>query len=558
MSSTKMLEDFANKEYEHGFVTEVDQDVLPPGLDEDVIRTISARKNEPEWLLEWRLKAFAHWQTMEEPHWPMAEYPPVDYQAISYFAAPKKQLESLDEVDPEILATYEKLGIPLEEQKILAGVAVDAVFDSVSVATTFKDKLAELGIIFCSFSEAVQEHPELVKRAPWIGGADLDNFFATLNSAVFTDGSFVYIPKGVRCPMELSTYFRINAQNTGQFERTLIVADEESYVSYLEGCTAPSATRISSTPQWWNSSPSGTPRSSTPPSRTGTRRQGDRRGRHLQLRHQARYLPRRPGQDQLDPGRDRIVHHLEVPVGDPQGRRLGGRVLLGGPDRRAPAGRHRHQDDPPGQQHQSTIISKGISAGRGQNTYRGLVKVAKNARDARNFSQCDSMLIGDRCGAHTFPYHRHPQSHGSAGARGDHLEDRRGPDLLLQPARPGHRGRRVHDRQRLLQGGLLGAPDGVRGGGPEAARREPRGLGGVEGSRMNVLRRRSAPRARAQSASENTRRTHGYASVFRRHLNSEPTAHLIRSGRSSWIHDTRRTQSAASALGRTEGRTCSN
>ncbi len=240
-SQDKIIEEFANREYEHGFVTDIEQDTLPPGLDENVIRHISAKKSEPEWLLEWRLKAYRQWLEMTEPRWPNVSYSEIDYQASSYFSAPKKkELQSLDEVDPEILATYKKLGIPLEEQKILAGVAVDAVFDSVSVATTFKEKLSELGIIFCSFSEAVKDHPDLVKQ--YLGSvvpATTDNFFATLNSAVFTDGSFVYIPKGVRCPMELSTYFRINAANTGQFERTLIVADKGAYVSYLEGCTAP-------------------------------------------------------------------------------------------------------------------------------------------------------------------------------------------------------------------------------------------------------------------------------------------------------------------------------
>ncbi|MCB1032259.1 MAG: Fe-S cluster assembly protein SufB, partial [Acidobacteria bacterium] len=240
--STTMLEEFAEREYEFGFVTDIEQETLPPGLDEDVVRQISAKKGEPEWLLEWRLKAYRHWLTMEEPRWPNVSYPPIDYQAISYFAAPKSDKDrpkSLDEVDPELLRTYEKLGIPLKEQEMLAGVAVDAVFDSVSVATTFKDKLAKLGIIFCSFSEAVKEHPELVKQ--YLGSVVpySDNFFATLNSAVFSDGSFVYVPKGVKCPMELSTYFRINAMNTGQFERTLIVVDEGASVSYLEGCTAP-------------------------------------------------------------------------------------------------------------------------------------------------------------------------------------------------------------------------------------------------------------------------------------------------------------------------------
>jgi Fe-S cluster assembly protein SufB len=404
MSSTKMLEDFANKEYEHGFVTEVDQDVLPPGLDEDVIRTISARKNEPEWLLEWRLKAFAHWQTMEEPHWPMAEYPPVDYQAISYFAAPKKQLESLDEVDPEILATYEKLGIPLEEQKILAGVAVDAVFDSVSVATTFKDKLADLGIIFCSFSEAVQEHPELVREHLGSVVPISDNFFATLNSAVFTDGSFVYIPKGVRCPMELSTYFRINAQNTGQFERTLIVADEESYVSYLEGCTAPqrdenqlhaavvelvalrdAEIKYSTVQNWYP----GDKETGAGGIYNFVTKRGICRGDRAKI-----------SWTQVETGSSITWKYPSVILkGDDTVGEFYSVALTAGRQQADTGTKMIHL----GNNTRSTIISKGISAGRGQNTYRGLVKVAKNARDARNFSQCDSMLIGDRCGAHTFP-----------------------------------------------------------------------------------------------------------------------------------------------------------
>ncbi len=351
--SERLLRELARQDYKWGFVTDIEADTVPPGLNEDVIRFISAKKHEPEWLLEWRLKAYRHWLTMPEPHWAKVNYPPIDYQAISYYSAPKQKpaLASLDEVDPELLETYEKLGIPLHEQKLLAGVAVDAVFDSVSVATTFKAKLTELGIIFCSFSEAVREHPELVRKYLGTVVPSTDNFFAALNSAVFTDGSFVYVPKGVRCPMELSTYFRINAANTGQFERTLIVADEGAYVSYLEGCTAPmrdenqlhaavvelvalddAQIKYSTVQNWYPGDKDG---------EGGIYNFVTKRGA----------VRRRPRQDLLDPGRDRLGDHLEVPELHPQGRRLGGRVLLGGPDQQPPAGRHRHQDDPPRQEH---------------------------------------------------------------------------------------------------------------------------------------------------------------------------------------------------------------
>jgi len=403
--STKMLEEFANREYEFGFVTDVEQETLPPGLDENVVRAISAKKAEPEWMTEWRLKAYRHWLTMTEPHWPNVRYQPVDYQAISYFSAPKKKLESLDEVDPEILATYAKLGIPLDEQKVLAGVAVDAVFDSVSVATTFKDKLKELGIIFCSFSEAVREHPELVKR--YLGSVvpHTDNFFAALNSAVFSDGSFVYVPKGVRCPMELSTYFRINAQNTGQFERTLIIADEGAYVSYLEGCTAPmrdenqlhaavvelvalddAEIKYSTVQNWYP---------------------GDKETGEGGIYN---FVTKRG----LCAGSDSKISWTQVETGSAITWKYPSVILRG--DRSvgefysvALTAGHQQADTGTkmihlGNDTRSTIISKGISAGLGQNTYRGLVKVAKRAQNARNFSQCDSMLIGDRCGAHTFPY----------------------------------------------------------------------------------------------------------------------------------------------------------
>jgi len=401
----KIIEEFANREYEHGFVTEVEQDTLPPGLNEEVIRLISEKKGEPEWLLEWRLKAYRHWTTMSEPRWPNVHYPEIDYQAISYFSAPKKKLESLDEVAPEILATYDKLGIPLEEQKVLAGVAVDAVFDSVSVATTFKQKLGELGIIFCSFSEAVREHPELVKK--YLGSVvpATDNFFATLNSAVFSDGSFVYVPAGVRCPMELSTYFRINAANTGQFERTLIVADEGAYVSYLEGCTAPmrdenqlhaavvelvalsdAEIKYSTVQNWY----------------PGDKQTGaggifnfvTKRGICKGARSKISWT-------QVETGSAITWKYPSVILkGDDTVGEFHSVALTAGHQQADTGTKMIHL----GNNTSSTIISKGISAGHGQNTYRGLVKVAKRAHNARNFSQCDSMLIGDRCGAHTFPY----------------------------------------------------------------------------------------------------------------------------------------------------------
>jgi len=401
----KLIEEFANREYEHGFVTEVEQETLPPGLDEDVIRTISAKKSEPEWMTEWRLKAYRRWLEMDEPTWPNVHYSEIDYQAISYFAAPKKkELEGLDELDPEILATYEKLGIPLDEQKILAGVAVDAVFDSVSVATTFKDKLAELGIIFCSFSEALQEHPELVKK--YLGSVVpyTDNFFATLNSAVFSDGSFVYVPKGVRCPMELSTYFRINAQNTGQFERTLIVADEGSYVSYLEGCTAPmrdenqlhaavvelvaldgAEIKYSTVQNWY----------------PGDKETGAGGIYNFVTKRGICEKRAKISWTQVETGSAITWKYPSVILkGDQSVGEFYSVALTSGFQQADTGTKMIHL----GRDTSSTIISKGISAGRGQNTYRGQVKVAKKAENARNFSQCDSMLIGNRCGAHTFPY----------------------------------------------------------------------------------------------------------------------------------------------------------
>ena len=408
MSSTEVskIEELANKEYKYGFVSEIEADSLPNGLNEDIIRQLSAKKNEPKFMLEWRLKSYRHWLTMKEPHWSNVTYPPVDYQAISYYSAPKKKptLKSLDEIDPELLEVYNKLGISLDEQKRLTGVAVDAVFDSVSVATTFKDKLNELGIIFCSFSEAVQNHPELVKK--YLGSVVpyTDNFYATLNSAVFSDGSFAYIPKGVRCPMELSTYFRINAANTGQFERTLIVADEGSYVSYLEGCTAPmrdenqlhaavvelialdnAQIKYSTVQNWYP---------------------GDKEGKggiynFVTKRGACRGFNSKISWTQVETG---SAITWKYPSCILQGDNSVGEFYS------VAMTNNRQQADTGtkmihlGKNTKSTIISKGISAGKSQNSYRGLVRIAKKAENARNFSQCDSLLLGDKCGAHTFPY----------------------------------------------------------------------------------------------------------------------------------------------------------
>jgi len=400
------IEILANREYKYGFVTEVETDSLPPGLNEEIIHMISAKKREPEWLLDWRLKAYRYWLTMHEPTWANIHYPPIDYQAITYYSAPKSQEagpKSLDEVDPELLRTYEKLGIPLTEQELLSGVAVDAVFDSVSVATTFKEKLAKLGIIFCSFSEAVQEHPDLVRKHLGSVVPYSDNFFATLNSAVFSDGSFCYVPKGVRCPMELSTYFRINAKDTGQFERTLIVADEGAYVSYLEGCTAPRRDRNQlhaavvelialdnaqikySTVQNWYP--------------------GDKEGRGGIYN----FVTKR-GKCQ---GVNSKISWTQVETGSAITWKYPGCILQGdnsvGEFYSVALVNNYQQADTGtkmihlGRNTRSTIVSKGISAGHGQNSYRGMVKILKGAQGARNYSQCDSLLIGDKCGAHTFP-----------------------------------------------------------------------------------------------------------------------------------------------------------
>jgi len=401
------VETLANQEYKYGFFTEVDSDTVPPGLDEDVIRLISAKKGEPEWLLEWRLKSYRHWLTMREPTWANVKYPAIDYQAIRYYSSPKSRSDrpqSLEEVDPELLRTYEKLGVPLRERELLAGVAVDAVFDSVSVATTFREKLASLGIIFCSFSEAVHDHPELVKK--YLGSVVpyTDNFFATLNSAVFSDGSFAYVPKGVRCPMELSTYFRINAKNTGQFERTLIVADEGAYVSYLEGCTAPmrdenqlhaavvelvaldnAQIKYSTVQNWYPGDKLG---------RGGIYNFVTKRGKCLGVNSKVSWT-------QVETG---SAITWKYPSCILQGENSVGEfysVALTNNYQQADTGTKMIHI---GRNTKSTIVSKGISAGHGQNSYRGAVRILKGAENARNYSQCDSLLIGDKCGAHTFPY----------------------------------------------------------------------------------------------------------------------------------------------------------
>lgn len=400
------LEKLAQEEYKYGFVTDVEQEIAPKGLNEDVIRMISSKKNEPEWLLEWRLGAYERWEKMKEPRWAFLRYPDIDFNDISYYAAPKSnpRPKSLDEIDPEIKETYDKLGIPLEEQKMLAGVAVDAVFDSVSVFTTFKEKLAEEGVIFCSISEAVEEHPDLVRKYMGSVVPRGDNFYAALNSAVFTDGSFVYVPKGVRCPMELSTYFRINAENTGQFERTLIIAEEGSYVSYLEGCTAPkrddsqlhaavveliahddATIKYSTIQNWYPGDKQG---------KGGIYNFVTKRGRCI--------------------GRASRISWTQVETGSAITWKYPSCVLEGdnsvGEFYSVALTNRLQQADTGtkmvhvGKNTSSTIISKGISAGEGQNIYRGLVEIGKNAEKARNYTQCDSMLIGDRCGAHTFPY----------------------------------------------------------------------------------------------------------------------------------------------------------
>ena len=406
-TATETIEGLVQQEYKYGFYTEVETDSAPPGLNEDIIRLISAKKDEPQFMLDWRLKAYRHWLTMKEPAWPHVHYPPIDYQKAVYYSAPKKQGQgpkSLDEVDPKLLETYEKLGIPLKERERLAGVAVDAVFDSVSVGTTFQKQLAEKGVIFCSFTEAVHKHPDLVKKYLGMVVPYTDNFFAALNSAVFSDGSFCFIPKGVRCPMELSTYFRINAANTGQFERTLIVAEEGSSVSYLEGCTAPmrdehqlhaavveliafdhAQIKYSTVQNWYP---------------------GDAQGRGGIYN----FVTKRG----LCKGRNSKISWTQVETGSAITWKYPSCILLGdnsvGEFYSVAVTNNYQQADTGtkmlhiGKNTRSTIVSKGIAAGHGQNSYRGLVKVQKSAVNARNFSQCDSLLIGDKCGAHTFPY----------------------------------------------------------------------------------------------------------------------------------------------------------
>ncbi len=406
LETLETIENLTRSEYKYGFTSDIETDVAPKGLDEDTVRMISAKKNEPEFMLEWRLKAYRHWLKMTEPKWPNVSYPPINYQDVIYYAAPKsaKKLNSMDEVDPQLRATFEKLGISLEEQMRLSGVAVDAVMDSVSVATTFKKELSKLGIIFCSFSEAVLEHPELIKK--YLGSVVpyTDNYFATLNSAVFSDGSFCYVPKGVRCPMELSTYFRINTANTGQFERTLIIAEEGAYVSYLEGCTAPmrdenqlhaavvelvahknATIKYSTVQNWYPGDAEG---------RGGIYNFVTKRGICLDENAKISWTQVETGSaitwkypSVLLKGDNSVGEFYSVAVTNNRQQADTGTKMI-------------HL----GNNTRSTIVSKGISAGRSNNSYRGLVKVAPRAKNARNFSQCDSLLIGDRCGAHTFPY----------------------------------------------------------------------------------------------------------------------------------------------------------
>ena len=406
-TAIKQLDELIGREYRYGFYTDLETDTMPCGLNEGTVQLISAKKNEPEFMLEWRLKAYRHWLTMTEPQWANVHHPSIDYQNIFYYSAPKSEKDgprSLSEIDPELLRTYEKLGIPLKEQELLAGVAVDAVFDSVSVATTFKEKLAELGIIFCPFSEAVQKHPELVQQ--YLGSVVpyTDNFFASLNSAVFSDGSFCYIPPGVRCPMELSTYFRINAKNTGQFERTLIIADKDAYVSYLEGCTAPmrdenqlhaavvelialegARIKYATVQNWYPGDKEG---------KGGiynfVTKRGDCRGERSHI-----------SWTQVETGSAITWKYPSVILRGDDSRGEFYSVALTNHYQQADTGTKMIHI---GRNTKSTVLSKGISAGHGQNSYRGLIKVLSSAENARNYTQCDSLLLGDQCGAHTFPY----------------------------------------------------------------------------------------------------------------------------------------------------------
>ena len=468
------LHNLVNQPYKHGFVTDIETEAVPKGLNEDVIRLISKKKEEPEWLLEFRLDAYRHWLTMEEPAWANVSHPKIDFQDIIYFAQPKpkKQLASMDEVDPELRRTFEKLGVPLHEQKLMTGVAVDVIFDSVSVTTTYKAKLAEIGIIFCSFSEAVREHPELVKQ--YLGSVvpSGDNFYAALNSAVFTDGSFCFIPKGTKCPMDLSTYFRINTEGSGQFERTLIIAEEGSSVCYLEGCTAPqfdtnqlhaavvelvaldNADIKYSTVQNWYA--------------------GDENGKGGIFN----FVTKRG----LCKGVNSKISWTQVETGSAITWKYPSCVLLGdnstGEFYSVALTNHLQQADTGtkmihiGKNTRSKIIAKGISAGRSNNSYRGLVKVGSRATGARNYSQCDSMLIGDRCVANTFPTIDVQNTTRNDRARGIDVQDRRRPDVLLRAAR--HRFGRsdLDDHQRILQGCVRAFADGICGRGNQVARPE--------------------------------------------------------------------------------------
>jgi len=463
------LEKLAEQEYKYGFFTDVEQEIAPKGLNENTIKLISSKKEEPEWLLEWRLKAYRHWLTMKEPRWAHVTFPPIDYQNISYYAAPKAKAspKSLDEIDPEIRATYEKLGIPLDEQKMLAGVAVDAVFDSVSVITTFKEKLAEAGVIFCSISEAVREHPELVKKYLGFVVPPDDNFYAALNSAVFTDGSFVYVPKGVRCPMELSTYFRINAESTGQFERTLIIAEEGSYVSYLEGCTAPkrdenqlhaavveliahkdATIKYSTIQNWYPGNAEG---------EGGIYNFVTKRGRCIFV----------------DAGGDGLGDNVEISELYPGRRRFRRGILLGRAHEQTPAGGHGHENDTYRKEHDEHYSVERHFGGTRSEYIQGPGTDRKGRfGSAQLHAVRFDAYRGQMRGAY-IPVYRGQEFYGPDGARGLDVQDRRRPDLLLPAARPLGRGRCIAYRKRLLQRGLQGAAVRVRRRGGEASEHQP-------------------------------------------------------------------------------------
>ena len=474
----QIIDEVTSSDYKYGFTTDIDTETIGKGLSEETVRLISEKKGEPEWLLQFRLEAYRHWLTLEQPDWALLKIPPIDYQDIIYYAAPKKKEgpKSLDEVDPELLRTFEKLGIPLEEQKMLSGIAVDAVMDSVSVKTTFRETLAEKGIIFCSFSEAVREYPELVKKYLGVVVPYTDNYFAALNSAVFSDGSFVYIPKGTRCPMELSTYFRINAINTGQFERTLIVADEGAYVSYLEGCTAPqrdenqlhaaiveiivekeAEVKYSTVQNWYPGDKEGKGGVYNFVTKRGLCRGASSKLSWTQVETGSAITWKYPSC--VLEGDDSVAEFYSVAVTNNfQQADTGTKMIHLGKNTR------------------SRIVSKGISAGKSQNSYRGLVYVGPNAENARNHSQCDSLLLSDRCGAHTFPYVHVDNRYGDHRARSHDEQDQRRPDLLLPAAWYRRRGGCGPHRQWLRQGSYEQAPDGVRCRGSEAPEHLPRRL----------------------------------------------------------------------------------